>query len=70
MTRETVLIILGVIVAASPYLGLPLSVLSVLLPILGLIVIIIAVMMRRTGQFSLLHRTSERVLPIHEAPEA
>ena len=70
MTRESVLIILGVIIAASPYLGLPRSILGILLPILGLIVLAIGVMMRRTGQFSLRHRTSERVLPIHEAPEA
>jgi len=70
MTRETVLIVLGVIVAASPYLGLPLSILSILLPVLGLTIIIIGVMMRRTGQFSLLHRSSERALPVHEAPEA
>lgn len=70
MTRESVLITLGVIIALSPYLGLPLSVLSILLPVLGLIVLVIGVMMRRTGLFSIRHRASERALPIHEEQEA
>lgn len=37
MTRESFLILLGVLVALSPFLGLPLTWLAVLLPLLGLI---------------------------------
>lgn len=70
MKRENVLIALGILVAVSPYLGVPLSILGFVLPILGLLVIIVGVMIRRTNQLSLRHVASERALPIHESPEA
>ncbi|HEX8591656.1 MAG TPA: hypothetical protein VF696_02860 [Candidatus Paceibacterota bacterium] len=38
MSRETLLIVLGVLVAASPYLGMPLSTLATVLPVAGLVV--------------------------------
>lgn len=73
MTRESVLIALGVLIGVSPYLGIPLSMLGVVLPVLGLIVIAIGVMLRRTNQLSLRHAALERSLrihePSHEAPE-
>lgn len=69
MKREHVLIVLGVLVAISPYLGVPLSILGFILPVLGLLVIIVGVMIRRTNQLSLRHAASERALPIHEVPE-
>ena len=70
MNRETLLILLGVLIAASPYLGIPLSILGIILPVLGLMVIIIGLMLRRTNQLSLRHAASERALPVYEAPEA
>lgn len=39
MSRPTVLIILGILIALTPYSGLPLSILSFVLPLLGLAVI-------------------------------
>lgn len=65
MKREHVLIALGILVAISPYLGVPLSILAIALPILGLLIVIIGVMIRRTNQLSLRHVASERALPIH-----
>lgn len=39
MSRPTVLIILGILTALTPYSGLPLSILNFVLPLLGLAVI-------------------------------
>ena len=69
MKRENVLIALGILVAVSPYLGIPLSILGIALPILGLFIVIVGVMIRRTNQLSLRHMASERALPVHEIPE-
>jgi hypothetical protein len=69
MKRENVLIALGVLVAISPYLGIPLSILGIALPVLGLFIIVIGIMMRRTDQLSLRHAASERALPIHEVSQ-
>lgn len=68
MKRENVLIVLGILVAISPYIGVPLSILGFVLPTLGLLIAIVGVMMRRKDQLSLRHAASERAVPIH-APE-
>ena len=68
MKRENVLIVLGVLIAVSPYIGIPLSILRFVLLALGMLVIGIGLMMRRTDQLSLRHAASERAVPIH-APE-
>ena len=60
MTRESILIALGVLIAAAPYLGLPLSLLGILLPILGLLVAAIGVS----------QRTRKREVSVYDAPEA
>jgi hypothetical protein len=47
MTRESFLVILGALVILSPFAGLPLSWLEWILPILGVIVIILGISLRR-----------------------
>lgn len=46
MSRESVLILLGILVMLSPFLGIPLPWLSVLLPVLGLSVVVIGITYR------------------------
>ncbi len=46
MSRETLLIALGVLIILSPYLGFPYSWLMVLLPVLGLATLGIAITLR------------------------
>jgi hypothetical protein len=41
MSRENLLIIFGLVVALAPFMGLPISWLSVLLPLCGVMVVII-----------------------------
>jgi VIT1/CCC1 family predicted Fe2+/Mn2+ transporter len=64
MTRESVLVILGVLVALTPYAGLPLSILEIVLPVLGLLIVAIALTLRARNA----HRQAE-VVPVYEAPE-
>lgn len=47
MTRESFLILLGILVVLSPFAGLPLSILSWILPVLGLLIVLIGVLYRR-----------------------
>jgi hypothetical protein len=71
MSRENVLIMLGVLVALSPYLGLPLSVLGIILPILGLLIIGIGVTLRiRMVQSTRGREASGSPVPVYEMPEA
>lgn len=46
MSRVSTLILLGVLIALSPFLGLPLSILMWVLPILGLMVLLTGVSLR------------------------
>lgn len=46
MSRETLIIVLGLLTALSPFVGLPYPYLMVLLPILGLVVAASAFMLR------------------------
>ena len=46
MSRVQTLSLVGILVIASPFIGLPLSVLSYVLPVLGLAVVVIAISLR------------------------
>lgn len=46
MHRESILIVLGVITAVMPYLGLPYGWLMFALPVLGLLILIIGLSLR------------------------
>ncbi|HRH24401.1 MAG TPA: hypothetical protein PK109_02325 [Candidatus Paceibacterota bacterium] len=46
MARSSILILLGILVLLTPYLGLPYAWLMVLLPILGLCVLLIGITLR------------------------
>jgi TRAP-type C4-dicarboxylate transport system permease small subunit len=46
MSRESTVILLGVLVAVSPFTGLPLSLLSWVLPILGALLVLIGITLR------------------------
>lgn len=52
MSREGIVIILGVLVALSPFVGLPYYVLAWVLPILGLVSALIALSLRVRRQKS------------------
>jgi hypothetical protein len=46
MSRESVLVLLGVIVALSPFLGIPTTWLAIILPLLGVAVAVIGASLR------------------------
>lgn len=46
MSRETMLIVLGVVISLTPFVGLPLSWRSAIIPILGALVVIIGITLR------------------------
>jgi hypothetical protein len=58
MSRTSLLIILGILVVLTPFSGLPLSWLSWILPIIGLIVIVIGVSLHRRHRESAAANTS------------
>ena len=58
MSRESTLILLGSIVLLSPFAGLPISLLSWLLPVLGLITLGIGISLRAERR---------KAAPSHEA---
>ncbi|MEK7201650.1 MAG: hypothetical protein AAB737_03385 [Patescibacteria group bacterium] len=58
MSREPILIYLGVLVAVTPFIGLPLSWLSFLLPICGALIAFIGITLTRRKRMS--------TLPAHE----
>ncbi len=47
MSRESILIVLAILIIVSPYCGLPFSWLAWILPLLGFFVLIIGVSLRR-----------------------
>ena len=67
MSRESILIALGVLIALTPYSGLPLSILAFVLPVLGLLVGAIGMTLRVRHTRAV--RQAE-VVPVYEAPEA
>jgi TRAP-type C4-dicarboxylate transport system permease small subunit len=50
MKRESFLVVLGVVIAISPFVGLPLSWLMYILPILGLLIVVIGISLRHDLQ--------------------
>lgn len=47
MSRRLILIILGILVAISPFVGLPLSILSWVLPILGALIVLTTLALKK-----------------------
>lgn len=58
MSRESTVILLGILVAMSPFVGLPLSVLSFVLPVLGILIALIGITLRALS--------AKAPLPSHE----
>jgi cytochrome c-type biogenesis protein CcmH/NrfF len=58
MSRENLLILIGVLVTLSPFAGLPLTWLAWILPILGILVVIIGVTFYRSRRESEIPATS------------
>jgi hypothetical protein len=50
MSRESLLVLLGILIALSPFSGLPLSCLMVALPVLGILVFGIGISLRARRQ--------------------
>lgn len=69
MTRESVLITLGILLALTPFSGLPNSWLMVIVPVLsaGVIIIGVALRKKRSDESS---RVEAVAPPPYEAPEA
>lgn len=66
MSRESTLIFLGVLIALSPFIGLPYSWLMVILPILALALVLIAVALRAKRLMNREPLRAEPVAPTHE----
>ncbi|MEK7100718.1 MAG: hypothetical protein AAB921_01310 [Patescibacteria group bacterium] len=60
MSRESILILLGLLTAALPFLGLPLFWLSIGYPVVGALVALIGL--------TLVRRKKRATVPIHETP--
>ena len=63
MSRESMLILLGILVMLSPFLGLPLSLLAWLLPFLGFVTLGIGISLRTERK-----RSTSPVASSHEVP--
>ena len=68
MTRESLLISLGALLALSPFLGLPYSWLMVIVPVLSIAVLVIGVTLRKK-RHDALSRVEPVAPPPYEAPE-
>jgi hypothetical protein len=68
MSKEVTLSIVGVLVLVTPYLGLPMSWLAVLLPALGAIILVIAQIIRRQGTAPQQRERVEPPLPHDASP--
>ncbi len=62
MHKRTVIVVLGVLVALSPFIGLPYVALMWILPVLGIIIAVLAYPFRRRQV------PEEPAEPVHEAP--
>ncbi|MDB5190408.1 MAG: hypothetical protein JWN49_734 [Parcubacteria group bacterium] len=60
MSRESILMILGILVAISPWSGLPLSILAWILPLLGLAITFIGFTLRTRAHAVRVKDTSSR----------
>jgi hypothetical protein len=63
MSRESLLILLGILVALSPFLGIPLSLLAWILPVLGLVTLGIGISLRTERTRSARPTTSHEASP-------
>lgn len=63
MSRESLLILLGILVALSPFLGIPLSLLAWILPVLGLVTLGIGISLRTERTRSADATTSHEASP-------
>ncbi|MBP9816777.1 MAG: hypothetical protein KBD05_02010 [Candidatus Pacebacteria bacterium] len=74
MSRAGTLILLGILIALTPFIGLPLSLLAWVLPILGLLVLLTGVALRRRMQAEERSAEPPAAAPasfdIHEPPQA
>jgi len=61
MSRSLMLIVLAILIILSPFSGLPMSILIWILPVLGFVILAIAISFKREGM-----KTSPE--PTHEAP--
>jgi len=52
MSRESVLILLAALVVVAPFSGLPVSWLEIILPVIGALVLLIGISLRRSRQNS------------------
>ena len=64
MSLETSLIFLGILVFLSPFSGLPLSLLSWILPLLGVVIVSIAVSLRAKHQ---IQKTPHTDIELHDS---
>ncbi len=62
MSRSLMLIVLAVLIILAPFSGLPMSILTWILPVLGFVLLAIGISYKRTGV------SKSSVEPIHEAP--
>lgn len=58
MSRSLMLIVLGVLIALSPFSGLPMNILTWVLPVFGLVAVAIGVSYRRQQTSSVPHEAS------------
>jgi len=73
MSKEGTLLVVGVLVLVSPFLGLPMSWLTFLLPILGAIVITISQIIRKERKTPSMRSDAAssaavREVPVYDAP--
>ncbi len=71
MSHEGTLILLGILVVLTPFLGLPYSWLMVIIPLLGLLVLGFAILLRARGLAEVpVHREEESAQSFDETPSA
>lgn len=52
MSRESVLVLVGILIALSPFLGIPMPWLAIVLPLLGILVAVIGTSLRASRFFA------------------
>ncbi len=62
MSRSLMLIVLAVLIILAPFSGLPMSILTWILPVLGFVLLAIGISYKREGM------TKSSAEPTHEAP--
>lgn len=71
MSKESSLFTVGVLVLISPFLGLPVSVLGFMLPILGIIILSVAYALRKERvKHEMPAEAPSAPVSVHEVPSA